>query len=78
MKHLILITALAACQPAMAGGPIITEEDGAPVAVERGMTPGEKVALVILGSIIIGLITGGSDSPCNGPDDTPEPPVGGC
>lgn len=73
MHRIILLTALLACQPAYAGGPIITEEP--PIADVRPQGDGGKwVVPVIVGIGILAIIAGGggSNCTCNGPDD------GGC
>lgn len=68
MTRILLLTALLACQPAFAGGPIITEEP--PIADVRPQGDGGKwVVPVIVGVLVLGAIAiGGSDN-CNGPDD---------
>jgi len=67
------ILALLACQPALAGGPIITEEP--PIADVRPQGDGGKwVVPVIVGVGLLFLLShggsdGGSDCTCNGPED---------
>jgi len=70
MHRILLLTALLACQPAYAGGPIITEEP--PIADVRPQGDGGKwVVPVIVGIGILAIIAGGggSDCACNGPED---------
>ena len=74
MHRILLLTALLACQPAYAGGPIITEEP--PIADVRPQGDGGKwVVPVIVGAIVLCafLCDGGDDAPdvvpgpvCNG------------
>lgn len=55
MTRILLLTALLACQPAYAGGPIITEEP--PIADVRPQGDGGKwVVPVIVGVIVLGAI----------------------
>ena len=75
MTRLALILALALALPANAGGPVIIEDpyEAAPLvrSHDNRLVPilfGIAVAAILLG--------GGSDSPCNGDEPTPEP--GGC
>lgn len=70
MTRILLLSAILACQPAYAGGPIITEEP--PIADTRPQGDGGKwVVPVIVGLGILAIIAGGggSDCTCNGPDD---------
>ena len=71
MHRILLLTALLACQPAYAGGPIITEEP--PIADVRPQGDGGKwVVPVIVGIGILAILAGGgggSDCTCNGPED---------
>ncbi len=71
MHRILLLTALLACQPAYAGGPIITEEP--PIADVRPQGDGGKwVVPVIVGIGILAIIAGsggGSDCVCTSPDD---------
>ena len=74
MKRLFLILALTTAMPAHAGGPVLIED-----ATET-VQPRDRNALplIIIGALIVGgLLAGGSDA-CQGPDDTPAPPKGGC
>ena len=75
MTRLALILSLALALPAHAGGPVIVEDaaEAAPLvrSHDNRLVPilfGIAVAAILLG--------GGSDSPCNIPDDPTEP--GGC
>ena len=68
MHRILLLTALLACQPAYAGGPIITEEP--PIADVRPQGDGGKwVVPVIVGVIVLGAIIIGSDN-CNSGEPT--------
>ena len=61
MHRILLLTALLACQPAYAGGPIITEEP--PIADVRPQGDGGKwVVPVIVGIGILAIIAGGGGS----------------
>ena len=65
MHRILLLTALLACQPAYAGGPIITEEP--PIADVRPQGDGGKwVVPVIVGAIVLCAIA------CDGGDDAPD------
>ena len=67
MHRILLLTALLACQPAYAGGPIITEEP--PIADVRPQGDGGKwVVPVIVGVVILGAII--SSDNCNSGEPT--------
>lgn len=74
MKRLLLLTAFLAATPVYAGGPVI--EDTAEPVPQTRLSPGEKIAIAAGLLLIIGLVAGGGDNVCNGPDDTPTEP--GC
>lgn len=64
--------------PALAGGPVIVQEDPM-IAEARPSSEGRWVVPVIVGLIIIGaLASGGSDAVCQGPDEQPTPGPGPC
>lgn len=70
MHRIIALAALLACQPALAGGPVIVEEP--PIADVRPQGDGGKwVVPVIVGIGILAILAGGggSDCTCNGPED---------
>ena len=77
MKALLIALTLAAT-PLHAGGPVIVE-DAYEAEPTPKLTPGQKLAiaagLIVVGALILGG-GGGSDSPCNTPDEPTEP--GGC
>lgn len=69
MHRILLTAALLTCQPAYAGGPIITEEP--PIADVRPQGDGGKwVVPVIVGVLVLGAIAIGSSDNCNGDEPT--------
>ena len=76
MKALLLTAAiLAACQPALAGGPVIIEDAAEAAPLVRSHN--NRLVPILFGIAVAAiLLGGGSDSPCNGDEPTPEP--GGC
>ena len=75
MKAILLTAAILAAAPAQAGGPVIVEDaaEAAPVVRDRG----NALPLILLGLAVAAVVLGGgSDSPCNTPDEPTEP--GGC
>ncbi len=75
MKLILTLATIAALAAASvhAGGPVIIED------TETRAEPRDRNALVplILLGLAVGLLaSGGSDNPCQGPDDTPTD--GGC
>lgn len=80
MKTLALILAMTAAIPAHAGGPVIIEEAYEAEAPQK-MRPGDKIAIAVLGIVVLGLIAGGGKGGgdvCNGQDDVPTPEPGPC
>ncbi len=80
MKTLALILAMTAAIPAHAGGPVIIEEAYEAEAPQK-MRPGDKIALAVLGIVVLGLIAGGGKGGsdlCNGDEPVPTPEPGGC
>lgn len=76
-KFLLTAALLAACQPVLAGGPVIVEDayEATPEQPKRKL--GGWVIPVVLGIVVLGALANGSDRPCN--DDTdPAPDSGGC
>ncbi|MGL4635435.1 MAG: hypothetical protein ACRCWF_05590 [Beijerinckiaceae bacterium] len=71
--HILAIACVFAFQ-AHAGGAVIITEDPEPAHAPR-MTSGDKIALGILGAVVLGLILSGGSSNCNSEE---QPPTGGC
>ena len=72
MHRILLLTALLACQPAFAGGPVIVTEEP-PIADVRPQGDGGKgVVPVIVGAIVLCAIA------CGGGDDSPIAPEPTC
>lgn len=68
MHRILLLTALLACQPAYAGGPVIVTEEP-PIADVRPQGDGGKwVVPVIVGVVILGAII--SSDNCNSGEPT--------
>ena len=76
MTRLALILALALALPANAGGPVIIEDPAEAAPLVRSHN--NRLVPILFGLAVAAiLLGGGSDSPCNTPDEpTPEP--GGC
>lgn len=76
MTRLALILALALALPANAGGPVIIEDPAEAAPLVRSHN--NRLVPILFGIAVAAiLLGGGSDSPCNTPDEpTPEP--GGC
>ena len=75
MTRLALILALALALPAIAGGPVIIEDayEAAPLVRSHN----NRLVPILFGLAVAAIILGGgSDSPCNTPDEPTEP--GGC
>lgn len=75
MKALLIALTLAA-SPATAGGPVIVEDAAEAAPLVRSHN--NRLVPILFGLAVAAiLLGGGSDSPCNTPDEpTPEP--GGC
>jgi len=74
MTRLALILSLALALPANAGGPVI--EDAAEAAPLVRSHNNRLVPILFGIAVAAILLGGGSDSPCNTPDEPTEP--GGC
>ena len=76
MKALLLTAAILAAAPAHAGGPVIVEDAAEAAPLVRSHN--NRLVPILFGIAVAAiLLGGGSDSPCNTPDEpTPEP--GGC
>lgn len=75
MKTLALILALALALPATAGGPVIVEDAAEAAPLVRSHN--NRLVPILFGLAVAAiLLGGGSDSPCNTPDEPTEP--GGC
>lgn len=61
---------------AQAGGPVIVED----TTVEAAPTEDGRLPpwLIPVGIVAVAIILAGGGSTCNGGDQTPEPPKGGC
>ena len=75
MKHLLLTAAFLSASPATAGGPVIVEDAAEAAPLVRSHN--NRLVPILFGLAVAAiLLGGGSDSPCNTPD---EPPAdGGC
>ena len=73
MTRLALILALALALPATAGGPVIVEDAAEAAPLVRSHN--NRLVPILFGIAVAAiLLGGGSDSPCNTPDEpTPEP-----
>ena len=75
MKHLLLTAAFLSASPATAGGPVIVEDAAEAAPLVRSHN--NRLVPILFGLAVAAiLLGGGSDSPCNGDEPTPEP--GGC
>ena len=75
MTRLALILALALALPANAGGPVLTEDAAEAAPLVRSHN--NRLVPILFGIAVAAiLLGGGSDSPCNTPDEPTEP--GGC
>ena len=75
MTRLALILALALALPAHAGGPVIIEDPAEAAPLVRSHN--NRLVPILFGIAVAAIILGGgSDSPCNTPDEPTEP--GGC
>ena len=75
MKAILLTAALLAPLPAIAGGPVIVEDAAEAAPLVRSHN--NRLVPILFGIAVAAiLLGGGSDSPCNTPDDPTEP--GGC
>lgn len=75
MTRLALILSLALALPAHAGGPVIIEDPAEAAPLVRSHD--NRLVPILFGIAVAAiLLGGGSDSPCNGDEPTPEP--GGC
>ncbi len=73
MTRLALILALALALPAHAGGPVIVEDAAEAAPLVRSHN--NRLVPILFGLAVAAiLLGGGSDNPCNTPDEpTPEP-----
>ena len=75
MKHLLLTAAFLSASPATAGGPVIVEDAAEAAPLVRSHN--NRLVPILFGLAVAAIILGGgSDSPCNTPDEPTEP--GGC
>ena len=75
MTRLALILAIALALPANAGGPVIVEDAAEAAPLVRSHN--NRLVPILFGLAVAAIILGGgSDSPCNAPDEPTEP--GGC
>ena len=75
MKHLLLTAAFLSASPATAGGPVIVEDAAEAAPLVRSHN--NRLVPILFGLAVAAiLLGGGSDSPCNTPDEPTEP--GGC
>ena len=75
MTRLALILSLALALPAHAGGPVLTEDAAEAAPLVRSHN--NRLVPILFGIAVAAiLLGGGSDSPCNTPDEPTEP--GGC
>ena len=75
MKALLLTAAILAPLPVHAGGPVIVEDAAEAAPLVRSHN--NRLVPILFGLAVAAiLLGGGSDSPCNGDEPTPEP--GGC
>ena len=75
MTRLALILSLALALPAHAGGPVLTEDAAEVAPLVRSHN--NRLVPILFGIAVAAiLLGGGSDSPCNTPDEPTEP--GGC
>ena len=76
MKAIILTAAILVATPLHAGGPVIVEDAAEAAPLVRSHN--NRLVPILFGIAVAAiLLGGGSDSPCNTPDEpTPEP--GGC
>lgn len=75
MKHLLLTAAFLSASPATAGGPVIAEDAAEAAPLVRSHN--NRLVPILFGLAVAAiLLGGGSDSPCNTPDEPTEP--GGC
>jgi len=75
MKHLLLTAAFLSASPATAGGPVIIEDAAEAAPLVRSHN--NRLVPILFGLAVAAiLLGGGSDSPCNTPDEPTEP--GGC
>ena len=72
MKALLLTAAILAAAPAIAGGPVIVEDAAEAAPLVRSHN--NRLVPILFGLAVAAiLLGGGSDSPCNGDEPTPEP-----
>ena len=75
MKALLLTAAILAAAPVHAGGPVIVEDAAEAAPLVRSHN--NRLVPILFGIAVAAiLLGGGSDSPCNTPDEPTEP--GGC
>jgi len=72
MKAILLTAALLAPLPATAGGPVIVEDAAEAAPLVRSHN--NRLVPILFGIAVAAiLLGGGSDSPCNTPDEPTEP-----
>ena len=72
MKALLLTAAILAAAPVHAGGPVIVEDAAEAAPLVRSHN--NRLVPILFGIAVAAIILGGgSDSPCNGDEPTPEP-----
>lgn len=72
MTRLALILSLALALPAHAGGPVLTEDAAEAAPLVRSHN--NRLVPILFGIAVAAiLLGGGSDSPCNTPDEPTEP-----
>ena len=72
MTRLALILSLALALPAQAGGPVIVEDAAEAAPLVRSHN--NRLVPILFGIAVAAiLLGGGSDSPCNTPDEPTEP-----
>ena len=75
MKAIILTAAILVATPLHAGGPVIVEDAAEAAPLVRSHN--NRLVPILFGIAVAAiLLGGGSDSPCNTPDEPTEP--GGC
>ena len=76
MTRILLLAALLAATPLHAGGPVIIEDAAEAAPLVRSHN--NRLVPILFGIAVAAiLLSGGSDSPCNTPDE-PTPEDGGC
>ena len=73
MKYLLTAAILAACQPALAGGPVIIEDAAEAAPLVRSHN--NRLVPILFGIAVAAILLGGGSDNCHGgdPEPTPEP-----